>query len=86
MASVDNIEKIVKLMQTDDSVDAPADSIQWVKGLFLSRPTKKSSFAEKIFAVLQMDIPADAFALGERSAAAEKVRQLQEEPTEAVAI
>ena len=72
----EKIEKIVTLMQTDDSVDAPQDSIKWAKGVFRTRAHAKPTLVERIFAVLQMDIKVDEPILGERSAATAKVRQV----------
>ena len=65
----ETIEKIIRLMQTDESVDAPADSILWSKNLFRSRVIEsKKSFAQKILAVLQMDLSPNKTVFGERSA------------------
>lgn len=72
----ENTDQIVKLMQTDDSVDAPHDSIKWAKGLFRTRVFARPTLVERIFAVLQMDIKVDDPLLGERSAATAKIRQV----------
>lgn len=71
------LNKIVSLMQTDNSVDAPQDSIKWAKSLFLTRSVApKKSLVQKVLAVLQMDISKTNPAFGERSAAASKSRQM----------
>ena len=63
------IEKIIRLMQSDESIDAPADSIQWAKNLFRARVAEpKKSFAQKVLAVLQMDLSPNKAVFGERSA------------------
>lgn len=63
------IEKITRLMQQDDSVDAPLDSIQWVKNIFRARAVEpKKSLSQKVMAVLQMDLSPNRAVFGERSA------------------
>jgi hypothetical protein len=68
------LKKIVYLMQTDDSADAPADSVKWAKNLFRSRVAvvePKKSLVQKVLAVLQMDLSGGGQpAFGERSASA----------------
>lgn len=77
MNNEDLLNKIVHLMQTDNSADAPTDSIQWSKNLFLSRAAApKKSLVQKVLAVLQMDLSPDKAAFGERSASASAVRQM----------
>ena len=74
----DLLNKIVHLMQTDNSADAPKDSIEWSKNLFLSRAAEpKKSLVQKVLAVLQMDLSPDKAAFGERSASsASNIRQM----------
>ena len=75
----DLLNKIVSLMQTDNSADAPDDSIAWSKNLFLARAAEpKKSLVQKVLAVLQMDLSPDKAAFGERSASssASAVRQM----------
>jgi hypothetical protein len=73
----DLLNKIVYLMQTDKSADAPADSIQWTKNLFRTRAVEpKKSLVQKVIAVLQMDISPNKAVFGERSASASAVRQM----------
>ncbi len=70
------IEKIIRLMQTDESVDAPPDSIRWAKNLFRARAVEpKKSLAQKVLAVLQMDLSPNQAVFGERSASS-AVRQM----------
>lgn len=73
----ETIGKIVYLMQTDKSVDAPTDAIRWSKNIFRARVVEpKKSFAQKILAVLQVDLAPGKAAFGERSASAEQARQM----------
>jgi hypothetical protein len=70
------IEKIIDLMQRDESIDAPADSIQWAKNLFRARIKEpKKSLSQKVLAVLQMDLSPNKAVFGERSASS-AVRQM----------
>lgn len=63
------INKIIHLMQTDESADAPADSVKWAKNIFRARAAEpKKSLVRKILAVLQMDLSGAQPAFGERSA------------------
>lgn len=71
------IDRIIHLMQTDASFDAPADAIQWSKNIFRARVAEpKKSVASRILAVLQMDLSPNRAAFGERSAAASQARQM----------
>ena len=73
----DFLNKIVYLMQTDRSEDAPQDSVKWAKNIFRARRAEpKKSFAQKILAVLQMDLSPDKAAFGERSASPVQARQM----------
>ena len=73
----ETISKIVYLMQADKSVDAPTDAIRWSKNIFRARVAEpKKSFAQKVLAVLQMDLAPGKAAFGERSASADQARQL----------
>jgi hypothetical protein len=75
--SDDNIKKIISLMQTDNSVDAPQDAIKWSKNIFRTRAVEpKRSIVQKVLAVLQMDISPNKAAFGERSASASQERQM----------
>ena len=77
MSTEKNLKHIVDLMQRDDSIDAPADSIRWASNLFKTRAAEpKKTFVQKLTAVLMMEIAPDRPAFGERSASASHVRQL----------
>jgi hypothetical protein len=71
------INKIIHLMQTDESLDAPADSVKWAKNIFRTRAAEpKKSLVQKIIAVLQMDLSGAQPAFGERSATLSQTRQM----------
>lgn len=71
------IEKIIYLMQTDQSVDAPEDSVRWAKNIFRARAAEpEKNLIEKVLAVLQLDLSGAKPAFGERSGAAAKTRQM----------
>jgi hypothetical protein len=71
------INKIIHLMQTDESADAPADSVKWAKNIFRARAAEpKKSLVQKILAVLQMDLSGAQPAFGERSATLSQTRQM----------
>jgi hypothetical protein len=71
------INEIIRLMQTDKSTDAPQDAIRWSKNIFRARAAEpKKSFAQKVLAVLQMDLSPDKAVFGERSASTLQVRQM----------
>lgn len=71
------INKIISLMETDNSVDAPTDAIRWAKNIFLSRAAApQKSLAQKVLAVLQIDLSPNKAAFGERSASAGQARQM----------
>lgn len=64
-------------MQTDRSEDAPQDAVKWAKNIFRAPAVEsKRSFAQKVLAVLQMDLSPDKAAFGERSASAAEARQM----------
>ncbi|NNE65394.1 MAG: hypothetical protein HKN33_02415 [Pyrinomonadaceae bacterium] len=73
--SEEKIEKIINLMQTDDSIDAPADSVLWSKNLFKSRLNEQPGMLKTIVATLIRELGPGA-AFGERSASVGKVRQM----------
>ena len=71
------INKIVSLMETDSSVDAPADSVKWAKNIFRTRAVEpKKSLVQKVLAVLQMDLSPNKAVFGERSASGASARQM----------
>ena len=77
MSTEGNILEIIELMRRDDSVDAPAGSIQWASNLFRQRASKpKSSLIKRLVAALEMEIKPNQQAFGERSASTSQVRQM----------
>lgn len=71
------LDKIAYLMQTDDSIDAPPDSIKWAKNLFRARiAAPQKSLVQKVLAVLQLDLSPNKAVFGERSASASQARQM----------
>jgi hypothetical protein len=77
MSTEKNLHKILELMQSDDSVDAPADSVRWASNLFRTRAAQPNpSLIKRLVAVLQMEIAPNNPAFGERSATAASVRQV----------
>src|SRR5688572_4369879 len=77
MDNEDLINKIARLMQTDDSTDAPADAVKWAKNLFRTRAVEpKTSLVNKVLAVLQLDLAPNKAVFGERSASAASARQM----------
>ena len=75
MSTEKKLQNIIDLMQRDDSVDAPPDSIRWASNLFRTR-SRKPSLIKRIAAVLQMEIAPNRPAFGERSASTSQIRQL----------
>lgn len=70
-------EQILELMRRDDSVDAPGDSVKWAKNIFRSRMVNsKAPIAQRILAVLRMDLAPNKTAFGERSAGVGQARQM----------
>jgi hypothetical protein len=69
------IESIIYLMQTDKSVDAPQDAIQWSKNIFRTR-VAKPTLVQKVLAVLQINLAPNKAVFGERSASASQARQM----------
>jgi hypothetical protein len=77
MSTEKKLQQIIDLMQRDDSVDAPVDSIRWASNLYRTRASEpKRSLVQRIAAVLQMEIAPNKPAFGERSASTSQVRQL----------
>jgi len=75
--SDDNIKRIINLMQTDDSVDAPSDAVKWSKNIFRSQiAVPKMSVVEKVLGVLRIDISPNKAVFGERSGSASQTRQM----------
>lgn len=77
MSTEKNLQRMISLMERDDSVDAPADSVRWASNLFRTRAAEpKQSVMRKIAAILQMELGPGKAAFGERSATASQTRQL----------
>ncbi|HMS41998.1 MAG TPA: hypothetical protein PKE69_17330 [Pyrinomonadaceae bacterium] len=71
------INKIVSLMETDSSADAPQDAIKWAKNIFRTRAIQpEKSLMQKVLAVLQMDLSPNKAVFGERSASGATARQM----------
>ena len=76
-SSDQDINRIIHLMQTDDSYDAPQDAIQWSKNIFRARAIRqKTSVVERVLAVLQIDLSPNRAAFGERSRSTSQARQM----------
>ncbi len=70
-------DKIIYLMQTDNSVDAPKDTITWSKNLFRSRAlAPQTSLVNRIIASLRIDLSGLNPVVGERSGSPTKIRQM----------
>lgn len=73
----DFLNKIIYLMQTDKSEDAPQDSVKWAKNVFRVRAAEpKQSFAQKVLAVLQIDFSKNQPAFGERFSGSKTSKQI----------
>lgn len=71
------IEHILRRMQADRSVDAPADAILYAKNLFRTRSAEPNrSFIRRMAAVLTADLAPGTLAFGERSATSGQARQM----------
>lgn len=71
------VERIINLMQADDSVDAPNDAILWSKNIFKTRAVGENrSMVETIKAVLKIDLMPGKPAFGERSGSSGAARQM----------
>jgi hypothetical protein len=72
----EKIQTIIDLMQRDDSVSAPIESIKWAKNLYRTHaPAPKPSILRRLVAALQMDL-APGTAFGERSSSVGQERQM----------
>ena len=69
------LEHIISRMQSDRSVDAPADVLKYAKNLFRTRTTEPS-LLQRIVAVLKVDLAPNRAAFGERSASGGAARQM----------
>lgn len=68
-------EHIIQRMQSDSSVDAPADALHYVKNLYRTM-VAKPSLLKRMIAVLNMDLAPNQPAFGERSGSDSQVRQM----------
>jgi hypothetical protein len=70
------LDKIIALMQTDNSFDAPIASVSWAKNIFRAQVREpKQSIVKRFMAVLQIDLSANKPVFGERSASS-AIRQM----------
>lgn len=71
------LEHMIRRMQTDTAVDAPADTINYVKNLYRTRMTAPAkSVLERVMAVLRVDLAPNRAAFGERSTGDGQARQM----------
>lgn len=71
------LDHIIRLMQADTAVDAPADAIAYVKNLYRTRMTQPArSVMERVMAVLKVDLAPNRAAFGERSTGDGQARQM----------
>jgi hypothetical protein len=71
------LEKIVDLMERDDSTDAPADSVKWAKNLFIQHAAaSEPSMIRRLIATLQASLSPETGLAGERSAGPAAERQM----------
>ena len=75
--SEQQLEHIIRRMQTDKAVDAPADSILYAKNLFRTRAAAPArSVFERVAATLKIDLAPGRAAFGERSSGEGQARQM----------
>jgi|CXWL01.1.fsa_nt_gi hypothetical protein len=71
------LEHIIRRMQTDMAVDAPADAVRYSKNLFRARASQpKESMLRRILAVMRADLAPGTAAFGERSTGEGQARQM----------
>ena len=71
------LEHIIQRMQSDRSVDAPADALRYANNLYRTRLAEpKQSIIQRVIAVMKMDLAPNRAAFGERSAAGGQARQM----------
>lgn len=72
-----NIEKIINLMLSDDSIDASSRDVEWAKNLSRSWGLNSTpSLIRRIMAVLAQELSVDQPVFGERSASPAAARQM----------
>lgn len=75
--SEQRLEHIIRRMQADNAVDAPARLMQFAKGLYRTRIVEPApSLVRRIAAVLSVDLAPGRAAFGERSATGSQARQM----------
>lgn len=73
----ENLDLIVRRMQSDNSVDAPTDVITYAKNLNRVRAAEpKTSVIRRVLAVIKADLAPGVAAFGERSTGEGKARQM----------
>lgn len=73
----ENLDLIIRRMQSDKAVDAPADLITYAKNLYRVRAAEpKMSVVRRVLAVLTADLAPGVAAFGERSTGEGKARQM----------
>ncbi|MEO7539514.1 MAG: hypothetical protein ABIV21_05775 [Pyrinomonadaceae bacterium] len=76
MTQEQRLEHIISRMQGDTAVDAPAETMQYVKNLFRVRMPESKSVLERVLAMIKIDLAPNRAAFGERSAGEGQARQL----------
>ncbi len=72
-----SLEHIIRRMQSDVAVDAPADTIRYAKNLFRVRASQsKESILRRVLAVMSVDLAAGTATFGERSTGEGQARQM----------
>ena len=69
------LEHIISRMQSDRSIDAPADVLKYARDLFRTR-VAEPTLLQRFVAVLKADLAPNRAAFGERSAAGGAARQM----------
>ncbi|MBK6725493.1 MAG: hypothetical protein IPG58_20185 [Acidobacteria bacterium] len=71
------LEHIIRRMQSDVAIDAPADALRYSKNLFRTRaPQPKESVLRRVLAVMRVDLAPGTAAFGERSSGEGQARQV----------
>jgi len=71
------LEHIIRRMQADNAIDAPAELTKFAKGLYRTRVVEPTpSLFKRIAAVLSVDLAPGRAAFGERSASGSQARQM----------
>ncbi|MEQ1642821.1 MAG: hypothetical protein ABL959_05195 [Pyrinomonadaceae bacterium] len=71
------LEHIIRRMQSDVAIDAPADAVRYSKNLFRTRAAQpKESVLRRVLAVMRVDLTPGTAAFGERSGGEGQARQM----------